>query len=69
MGGDESWKGEHLIRKSITKKESKSEVRRLVSTITHQNRRAKGIPHPSGKAHGQFILAALIGNRRGDRDA
>lgn len=69
MGRDEDWTGEHLIRKSVTKTQSKSEVRRLVSTIAHQNRRAKGIPHPAGKAHGQFILAALIGNRRGDRDA
>lgn len=64
MGGDESWKGEHLIKKSITKQESKSEVRRLVSTIAHQNRRAKGIKHPATKAHGQFVLAALIDRRR-----
>lgn len=64
MGGDESWKGEHLIRKSITKKESKSEVRRLVSTIAHQNRRAAGIKHPAAKAHGQFILTALIDTRK-----
>ena len=64
MAKDESWKGEHLIRGSITKQESKSEVRRLVSTIAHQNRRAKGIPHPAAKAHGQFILTALIDTRR-----
>lgn len=60
MAKDESWKGEHLIRNSITKAESKSEVRRLVSTIAHNNRRAKGIAHPAAKAHGRFILAALI---------
>lgn len=60
MAQDESWKGEHLIRNSITKKESKSEVRRLVSTIAHNNRRAKGIQHPAAKAHGRFILSALI---------
>lgn len=67
MAEDESWKGEHLIRRSITKAESKSEVRRLVSSIAHTNRRAKGITHPAAKAHGQFILAALIDTRRGAR--
>lgn len=60
MGGDESWKGEHLIRKSISKQESKSEVRRLVSTIAHKNRRASGVKNPAAKAHGQFVLSALI---------
>lgn len=60
MAQDESWKGEHLIRNSITKQESKSEVRRLVSSIAHKNRRAKGIQHPAAKSHGQFMLAALI---------
>lgn len=64
MASDESWKGEHLIRKSITKQESKSEVRRLVSSIAHTNRRAKGIQHPAAKAHGRFILTALIDTRR-----
>lgn len=64
MAEDEDWRGEHLIRKSITKEESKSEVRRLVSTIAHQNRRAAGIQHPAAKAHGQFILSALIDSRK-----
>lgn len=48
----------------MTQKEKKSEVRRLVSTIAHNNRRAKGIQHPAAKAHGQFILSALIDTRR-----
>ena len=65
MAENEDWRGEHLIRRSITKEESKSEVRRLVSTIAHQNRRAAGIQHPAAKAHGQFILSALIDSRRG----
>ena len=65
MAKDESWKGEHLIRNSVTQQERKSEVRRLVSTIAHNNRRAKGIQHPAAKAHGQFILAALIDTKRG----
>ena len=69
MAKDESWKGEHLIRHSITKQESKSEVRRLVSTIAHNNRRAKGIQHPAAKAHGRFILSALIDLKKGKRDA
>ena len=64
MAENEDWKGEHLIRKSVTPQESKSEVRRLVSTIAHQNRRAKGIQHPAAKAHGQFILSALVGNSK-----
>lgn len=57
---EENWKGEHLIRRSVTQQERKSEVRRLVSSIAHSNRRAKGIQHPAAKAHGQFILSALI---------
>ncbi len=57
MGDD--WKGEGLIRKSITKKESKSEVRRLVSTIAHKNRRAAGILVPAAKAHGAMMRAVL----------
>lgn len=65
MASDESWKGEHLIRKSITAQESKSEVRRLVSSIAHTNRRAKGIQHPAAKAHGKFILTAMIDTKRG----
>lgn len=64
MAENEDWRGQHLIRKSITEKESKSEVRRLVSTIAHNNRRAKGIKHPAAKAHGQFILAALTDMRK-----
>lgn len=67
MAEDEGWKGEHLIRKSISKAESKSEVRRLVSTIAHNNRRAKGIQHPAAKAHGRFILSALIDLTKGKK--
>lgn len=62
---EDDWKGERLIRKSITEKESRSEVRRLVSTIAHQNRRAQGMEHPAAKAHGRFMLAALIDLTKG----
>lgn len=65
MAKDEDWRGEHLIRNSITKQESKSEVRRLVSSIAHNNRRAKGIQHPAAKAHGRFILSAIIDLKKG----
>ena len=68
MAENEDWRGERFIRNSITKQESKSEVRRLVSTIAHQNRRAAGIPHPAAKAHGQFILSALIYTRKRNED-
>jgi hypothetical protein len=64
MAKNEDWRGEHLIRGSITKRQSMSEERRLVSTIAHQNRRAKGIQHPAAKAHGQFMLTALIDSGR-----
>lgn len=56
----DDWKGEHLIRKSISKQESKSEVRRLVSSIAHTNRRAKGITHPAAKAHSSFVKLAVF---------
>lgn len=68
MASDESWKGEHLIKGSIGTKEHRSETRRLVSSIAHQNRRAKGIQHPAAKAHGRFILAALIDISKSGRD-
>lgn len=64
MAEDESWKGEHLIRKSITKAESKSEVRRLVSKIYHHERRAAGIPVPAAKTHSGFMRAALADLRK-----
>ena len=59
MAKDESWKGEHLIRKSITKTESKSEVRRLVSVIAHENRRKAGAPAPAAKSHSNFVKLAV----------
>jgi hypothetical protein len=61
---ENDWKGEHLIRRSITKEESKSEVRRLVSSIAHQNRRAAGIPVPAAKTHSGFMRAALADLRK-----
>lgn len=64
MEEDDDWRGEHLIRKSVTKQERKNEVRRLVTTIAHQNRRAMGIQNPAAKAHGQFILSALMDTRK-----
>lgn len=60
----DDWKGEHLIRARPTLAQRKSEVRRLVSSIAHENRRAKGIVHPAAKAHGQFVLMALIDSAR-----
>lgn len=59
MGDD--WKGEGLIRKSVTKSDSTSEVRRLVSTIAHHNRRAAGLPVPAAKAHQALVRSALKG--------
>jgi hypothetical protein len=56
--GDD-WKGEGLIRKSVTKKESTGEVRRLVSKIYHKNRRENGIPVPAAKTHGAMMRAIL----------
>jgi hypothetical protein len=62
MGDD--WKGEGLIRKSVTKSESKSEVRRLVSKIYHNERRAAGIPVPAAKSHSGLMRAALADIRK-----
>lgn len=64
MAKNEDWRGEHLIRSSITKSESKSEVRRLVSTIAHKNRRAAGIPAPAAKTHGAMMRAILYDVRK-----
>ena len=64
MAEDKDWRGEGLIRGSITKKESKGEVRRLVSTIAHKNRRAKGDPVPAAKKHHALVWSALLGNRK-----
>lgn len=57
---EDNWKGEHLIRKSITKEQSKSEVRRLVSKIYHHERRAAGIPVPAAKSHHSLVKSALF---------
>lgn len=64
MAKDESWKGEHLIRKSVTTVDHTSETKRIVSKIYHNNRRAAGAPAPAAKKHKQFVLAVWAGNAR-----
>lgn len=62
-GVADAWKGEHLIRKSVKKEESTSEVRRLVSKIYHHERRAAGIPVPAAKSHQSLVRSALFRDR------
>lgn len=59
MEKDDGWKGEGLIRNAVTVKQRRSEVRRLTSTIAHNNRRAAGVENPAAKAHGHFVKAAV----------
>lgn len=56
---NDDWKGEHLIHHSTTDAQKKSEVRRLVSKIYHENRRAAGVPAPAAKKHRQLIRAVM----------
>lgn len=54
----DDWKGEHLI--SAKGANRRKEATRMANLIHHRNRRMKGDPNPAAKAHGQFVLTALI---------
>jgi len=66
----DDWKGEALIRGAAADKaKSKSEVRRLVSRIAHENRKAAGIENPSAKTHSAFVRAAVYRTDKVKNDA
>jgi len=66
----EDWKGESLIRGAAADKaKSKSEVRRLVSRIAHENRKATGAPCPAAKSHSAFVRAAVYRTDKVKKDA
>jgi hypothetical protein len=57
VGGDEIWKGEHLISaKTIN---NRKEATRLVQTIWHMNRRSQGVPAPGAKKHRALVQSAI----------
>jgi hypothetical protein len=68
MKQDDSWKGEHLIRKSITKEESRKNLYEVRSSIAHVNRRALGAANAARGNHNFFLLKASVGakGRRGE---
>ena len=63
---DDRWKGEHLIRSSVTKKQQFSETRRIVNKIYHENRRALGVPTDAARSHNTFVTLAVY-DKRGDK--
>ena len=60
MGSDD-WKGEHLIRNSISKKESMKNLYGLRSRLIHERRRRNGDPLPSREWHSTNLLLAGMG--------
>lgn len=59
MAEDESWKGEHLIRKKP--KNNMKEAMRLVNVIYHAQRRKQGVPSAGAKKHNTFLKALWAG--------
>lgn len=60
----DDWKGEHLIRNSISRQESRANLYGLKSRIAHQNRRTKGDPLPSREWHSTNLLLAGVGGAK-----
>lgn len=58
MGGDEGWKGEHLI--SAKGENRRKEATRMANLIHHANRRKQGAPPAGGKKHKQFMNEVLL---------
>ena len=58
----DDWKGEHLI--SAKGANRRKEATRMANILYHSQRRIKGAPNPAAKAHAQFVLAAVIDNRK-----
>ena len=70
MAADEQWKGESLIRGAAADKaKSTSEVRRLVSRIAHENRKAAGAENPAAKTHSAFVRAAVYRTDKAQKNA
>ena len=60
----DDWKGEHLIRNSITKEESRANLYGIKSRISHQQRRKNGDPVPSREWHNTNLLIGGIGSAK-----
>lgn len=55
MEEDESWKGEHLIRKKP--KDNRKEAARMSNILFHKKRRMAGLPPAGGAKHNTFLKA------------
>ena len=56
----DDWKGEGLIRNSVTQHQRASETKRIVNKISHAERRKQGIPAPAAKGHATFVKLAVF---------
>lgn len=63
--GDDSWKGEHLIRAKITPRQGKKERQRVISEVYHKLRRRAGEPAPAMGHHRSFMATTF--NNRGKK--
>lgn len=55
----EDWKGEHLISVKPTARKRQAETNRVINTIYHAKRRAKGAPAAGAKKHSGLMRAIL----------
>ena len=55
----DDWKGEHLIKAKPTLRERHAETNRVINTIYHAKRRAKGAPAAGAKKHSGLMRAIL----------
>lgn len=61
VGGDESWKGEHLIRsRTLTAKQRKQNVHSATSKMFHEQVKASGEVHPGKRRHETFMRALHV---------
>lgn len=56
---DDDWKGEHLIRRRPTEQDRAKTNRSVISSITSEARRRKGIPAPGAAQHGKFAASVF----------
>jgi len=56
----DDWKGEGLIRNSVTRTERASETKSIVNRIYHAERRKQGIPAAAAKGHATFVKLAVF---------
>lgn len=63
---NDDWKGEHLIRSSVTERDRGVETKRLKSVLYHEARRKRGEKMPAAARHEKFITMAVFRGKNGE---